>query len=53
LVSGDGDFDILARTLREKYQTKVEVYGVEALTAQSLINSADTFTPIDNKLLLK
>ncbi len=53
LVSGDGDFDILARTLREKYQTRVEVYGVEALTAQSLINAADAFIPIDYKLLLK
>ena len=53
LVSGDGDFDILARTLREKYQTRVEVYGVEALTAQSLINSADAFIPIDYKLLRK
>lgn len=53
LVSGDGDFDILARTLREKYQTQVEVYGVESLTAQSLINAAHTFTTINNKLLLK
>ena len=53
LLSGDGDFDILAKTLRDKYQTRVEVYGVEALTAQSLINAADSFTPIDNKLLLK
>ncbi|ETI59194.1 LabA-like NYN domain-containing protein [Marinomonas profundimaris] len=53
LVSGDGDFDLLAKTLREKYHTKVEVYGVEALTAQSLINSATKFTAISNKLLLK
>ncbi|ETX10029.1 nuclease [Marinomonas ushuaiensis DSM 15871] len=52
LVSGDGDFALLANTLREKYQTKVEVYGVEALTAQALIQSADNFFPIDNKLLL-
>lgn len=53
LLSGDGDFDILAKTLREKYQTRVEVYGVESLTAQSLINAADDFTAIGNKLLLK
>ncbi|WP_421855956.1 NYN domain-containing protein [Marinomonas sp.] len=53
LLSGDGDFDILAKTLREKYQTRVEVYGVEPLTAQSLINAADSFTTIGNKLLLK
>ncbi|MCW4629058.1 MULTISPECIES: NYN domain-containing protein [Marinomonas] len=53
LLSGDGDFDILAKTLRDKYHTKVEVYGVEMLTAQSLIHAANEFTPIGNKLLLK
>jgi uncharacterized LabA/DUF88 family protein len=52
LASGDGDFDLLAKTLIEKHQTKVEVYGVEALTAQSLIQAATEFTPISNKLLL-
>lgn len=52
LVSGDGDFALLADTLRQKYQTKVEVYGVEALTAQSLIHSADRFLPVCNNLLL-
>ncbi|MBR7889139.1 NYN domain-containing protein [Marinomonas sp. A79] len=53
LVSGDGDFDLLAKKLVEKYQTRVEVYGVECLTAQSLINEASQFVAIDNKLLLK
>lgn len=53
LVSGDGDFALLANTLREKYQTKVEVYGVEALTAQALIQASDDFIPINNNLLLK
>ena len=53
LASGDGDFGLLATTLREKYHTKVEVYGVESLTAQSLIHSADEFTPITHNLLLK
>ena len=53
LVSGDGDFALLANTLREKYQTKVEVYGVEALTAQALIQSSDDFIPVDSNLLLK
>lgn len=53
LVSGDGDFALLANTLREKYQTKVEIYGVEALTAQSLIHASDDFFPIHNNLLLK
>jgi len=53
LVSGDGDFALLANTLREKYQTKVEVYGVEALTAQALIQASNDFIPINNNLLLK
>lgn len=53
LLSGDGDFDILAKTLRDKYQTQVDVYGVESLTAQSLVNAADNFFSVDNKLLLK
>ncbi|MDB4837515.1 NYN domain-containing protein [Marinomonas sp.] len=52
LVSGDGDFGLLATTLREKYDTKVEVYGVEALTAQSLIQAANDFIPIKEPLLL-
>lgn len=52
LLSGDGDFGLLATTLREKYKTKVEVYGVEALTAQSLIQASDDFIPIDRQLLL-
>ncbi|KZN45523.1 NYN domain-containing protein [Pseudoalteromonas luteoviolacea] len=52
LVSGDGDFDILASTVREKFGTKVEVYGVEALTAKSLINAATRYNPIEGELLL-
>lgn len=53
LVSGDGDFALLASTLKERYNTRVEVYGVEALTAQSLIQAADDFTPITEQLLLR
>lgn len=52
LVSGDGDFDILANKLRLDRDKKVEVYGVPDLTAATLINAASEFTPIDNKLLL-
>ncbi|KZX02108.1 nuclease [Pseudoalteromonas luteoviolacea] len=52
LVSGDGDFDILASTVREKFGTQVEVYGVEALTAKSLINAATRYNPIEGELLL-
>lgn len=52
LVSGDGDFDLLAEKSRRRYGCRVEVYGVKALTAASLIAAADIFHPIDNSLLL-
>ena len=52
LVSGDGDFDLLVQKIRSKYQSTVEVYGVQQLTADSLINSASRFFPIDSGLLL-
>ena len=52
LVSGDGDFDLLAQKIRTKYMCRVEVYGVQQLTAVSLINSASHFFPIKSDLLL-
>lgn len=52
LVSGDGDFDLLAKRIQTKHQSSVEVYGVKMLTADSLINAADTFISIDSELLL-
>jgi len=52
LASGDGDFDLLALRVQQKYHTKVEVYGVEQLTAASLINSASKFIPITSRLLI-
>ncbi len=52
LVSGDGDFDLLATTLRSKKKTNVVVYGVEQLTAASLMNAANQFIPIHSTLLL-
>ncbi|MAQ02383.1 MAG: nuclease [Alteromonadaceae bacterium] len=52
LVSGDGDFSILCNRLTEQGGKTVEVYGVPALTAASLMQSASTFTPIDQRLLL-
>ncbi len=52
LVSGDGDFDLLADKLRNTYNKRVEVYGVESLTANSLIQSATQFIPIEQDLLL-
>lgn len=52
LVSGDGDFTILVDKIREDYQKQVEVYGVPALTAKSLVDSASSFFSINDQLLL-
>jgi uncharacterized LabA/DUF88 family protein len=52
LLSGDGDFDILIRTIREDFKINADVFGVEKLTANSLIESANHFYPIDKSLLL-
>ena len=55
LASGDGDFDILVHKVRQIFGVSVEVYGVEQLTATSLIDAASTFVAIENEddLLLK
>jgi uncharacterized LabA/DUF88 family protein len=52
LASGDGDFDLLVSKIRTKFKIPVEVYGVESLTSESLINSASKFFPITETLLL-
>ena len=52
LLSGDGDFDVLLNKARDKYSVESEVYGVQALTAPSLIKAASRFIAIDEKLLL-
>ncbi|RUR31722.1 NYN domain-containing protein [Vreelandella nanhaiensis] len=52
LVSGDGDFDLLVSKVRAVHGCQVEVYGVPALTAASLINEASEFIPINEALLL-
>jgi len=52
LLSGDGDFDLLLQKARQVYKTKSIVYGVNALTAPSLINSSDQFIAIGNELLM-
>ena len=52
LVSGDGDFDLLAQRIRSKKEAAVEVYGVEKLTAKSLIDSASQYIPIESDLLI-
>ena len=52
LASGDGDFDILMRRIRELYNNQTEIYGVSNLTANSLKNIASNFYPISYDLLL-
>lgn len=52
LLSGDGDFDLLLNKVRRSCHVTTEVYGVPALTAPSLINAANRFIAIDDKLLL-
>ncbi|QTE84732.1 NYN domain-containing protein [Shewanella algae] len=51
LLSGDGDFALLAETLRQKGK-RVEVYAVPELTSLALINAASEFFPIEGELLL-
>ena len=53
LLSGDGDFDRLLTRISQSNEVETVVYGVEALTAKSLIDAADVFEPIDENLLLK
>jgi len=53
LASGDGDFDLLLNKVRQIFDVEAEVYGVEKLTATSLIYAASRFIPIENELLLK
>ncbi len=52
LASGDGDFDMLVSRIIQNHGVNVEVYGTEQLTANSLINAATRFIPIEGELLL-
>ena len=52
LLSGDGDFDLLLEKIKKDYGVSAEVYGVQALTASSLINAASAYHPIEEGLLL-
>ena len=52
LLSGDGDFDLLLDKIKKKYAVSAEVYGVPALTANSLIQSASAYHRIEEDLLL-
>ncbi|MDA3833567.1 MAG: NYN domain-containing protein [Spirochaetales bacterium] len=51
LLSGDGDFELLLKKIKSDYRVYTEVYGVPALTANALIESADSFHAIDEDLL--
>lgn len=53
LASGDGDFSMLLDRVHKNYQIETEVYGVPALTATSLIQSAGKYVPIEGALLLR
>ena len=52
LLSGDGDFDLLLKKISMDYTVTTEVYGVPALTANSLINAASVYHRIEEDLLL-
>ena len=52
LLSGDGDFDLLLEKITTDYAVSAEVYGVPALTANSLIDCASIFHRIEEDLLL-
>jgi uncharacterized LabA/DUF88 family protein len=52
LLSGDGDFDILLERINQTCSVNTEVYGVETLTAKSLIEAASVFHPIEQDILL-
>ena len=52
LLSGDGDFDLLIKKVMDQYGCIVDVYGVKKLTANSLINSASNFIPINSDYLI-
>lgn len=52
LLSGDGDFDLLLSKIRDVHGVITHVYGVQKLTAQSLINASDEFTAITESSLI-
>ena len=52
LLSGDGDFDLLVDSVQTNSKVPVEVYGVEALSANSLISVASAFHPIIESSLI-
>ena len=53
LASGDGDFDILIKRIRNLHNNETEIYGVPNLTANSLKKVTSHYFPIDKELILK
>ena len=53
LASGDGDFDILIKRIRNLHNNMTEIYGVPNLTANSLKKVTSHYFPIDEELILK
>lgn len=51
LLSGDGDFELLMKKVKDKYQVNTQVVGVDALTANRLKLSVDKFQSIQLGLL--
>lgn len=52
LLSGDGDFDRLLSYVSKRFAISTQVFGVPSLTARSLKDASDEFTPIGSNLLL-
>ena len=52
LLSGDGDFDMLLESVKKRFSVDCDVYGVPALTSNSLIDSATKFIAIDESFLM-
>lgn len=52
LLSGDGDFDLLLKKIRDDLRVRAEVFGVPDLTANALIDAASLYHRIDETLLL-
>lgn len=52
LASGDGDFDLALKRVQNRFETETEVYGVEKLTAASLINATTRYVPVQQDMLL-
>ena len=52
LLSGDGDFDLLVKTVQTNHSVPVEAFGVAALTADSLKQVVSCFHPITESMLI-